>query len=210
MRTQFFHLWSVLGLLTGLVGCDTTGSAPVVEKPLAVSSKAPVSSVVMPHAPPIYAAGMTWQQGRKAQKIGVPLAVVQEQLVGEGDDPIWNYSDMFDNPHMANAIDLALLSKNNSKVMELGGERALEFVERLEALNASFSDLPATAGISESPVRYVVSGNDFRYQIALKERGIGAALSAYPEISRAYVKWLFKVADIADQDKAGSSGKTAP
>ena len=209
MRARFLGPCVALWLLVGFAGCDTTGPAPVVEKPLAVSSKAPVSSAMVPHAPPIYAGGMTWQQGRQAQKIGVPIAVVQQQLVGEGDDPIWNYSALFDNPQMANAIDLALLSKNNSKVMELGGQRALEFVERVEALNASFSDLPATAGISESPVRYVVSDYDFRYQIALKERGIGASLTAYPEISRAYVKWLFKVADIADPNKAGSSGKTA-
>lgn len=209
MGARFLGPCVALALLAGLAGCDTSSPSPIAEN-RAVSSKAPAASVALPHAPHIYAAGMTWQQGRQAQKIGVPLAVVEEQLAGEGDDPIWNYSNLFDNPQMANAIDLALLSKDNSEVMELGGQRALEFVERLEALNASFSDLPATAGISESPVRYVVSGYDFRYQIALKERGIGASLTAYPEISRAYVEWLYKVADIADPSKAGSRGKAAP
>ena len=78
---------------------------------------------------------------------------------------------------------------------ERGGQSALDFVERLEILNDSLSDLRVTAGISVPPILYVVNGDDFRYQIALKERTIGAALRESPGISRAYVGWLFKVAD---------------
>jgi len=111
---------------------------------------------------------------------------------------------------MANAIDHALLSKNNANVMQLGGQRAVGFVKRLEALNAFFSSLPAAAGIPKSPIRYVTSGREFRYQIALEERRIAASLHAYPEISRAYVKWLFKVADIADPDKAATRSTDSP
>jgi len=78
-----------LALLVALGGCDTGGpKTPTAEKPLAESSKAPAASVAVPPAPPIYARGMTLQQGREAQKIGVPLAIVEGQLVGDGDDPL--------------------------------------------------------------------------------------------------------------------------
>jgi hypothetical protein len=210
IRARFLGPWVALVLLAALAGCDTSGPTPTAEKPLAESNKAPAASVAVPPAPPIYATGMTLQQGREAQKIGVQLAMIEGQLVGDGDeDPLWNYSDLFDDPQMANAIDLALLSKNNAKVMQLGGQRAVGFVERLEALNAFFSDLPA-AGIPKSPIRYVSSGQEFRYQIALEERRIGWFLRAYPEISRAYIKWLFKVADIADPNKAANGAQAAP
>jgi hypothetical protein len=187
MRARFLGPRVALVLLVALAGCDTSGPTPTAEKPLAELSKAPAALVAVPPAPPMYATGMTLQQGRKAQKVGVPLAMVEGQLVGEGDDPLWNYSDLFDNPHLANAIGAAVRSDENAEITRIGGEKALVFVERLELLNASLSDL-TNAGIIAPPIRSVYSGHEFRSQIRSRERGICAALTAYPEISRAYVK----------------------
>jgi hypothetical protein len=144
---------------------------------------------------------MTLQQGRHAERIAVSIAVFEGLLTGDGNEPIWNDSDVFDNPEIAEAINLALSSGDNSKVMELGGERALTFTERLQRLNESLSDIPPNAGIPAFPIRIVISGRDFRNQLALKQRGIAEALETYPEISKAYVRWQFRIADVADPNK---------
>jgi hypothetical protein len=191
-------------LLVVLAGCHTAGTTLTDKIPLTESSRTPVASVSVPAAPRIRDPKLPAMRGADEQRIAriaIPLSMVEQQLSGEGEDPLWNYSDLFDDSQMANAIDLALQSKNNAKVMQLGGQRALGFVERLEALNASLSDLSDVAGTSKNPIQYVISREDFRYQIALKERGIAAALSETPGISKAYVEWVFKVADIADPNK---------
>lgn len=143
------------------------------------------------------------QQGREALRFGVPLSVLNSQLIGERDTsdpaeaPLWDYADLFDDKRTAETIDLALLSNDNSKVQKWNNSCVQLFVERLEAWNESLSDLQAATGIPASPVRYMISGDDFRYQIELKERGIAAALTAIPEISHAYVNWMSEVAAAA-------------
>ena len=170
-------------------------------------------SVTVPPAPAIRdpkLAAMSGLDERGITRIGAPVVVLERELVGEGNDPLWNYSGLFDNREMADAIDLALVSNSNSKVTELGGQVALSFVERLEALNASLSDLPADAGIPASPIRNVISGYDFRYQIAMQERGIAAGLEESPGISKAYIDWLFKVADMVKKPNHAEDGKGVP
>jgi hypothetical protein len=76
----------------------------------------------------------------------------------------------------------------------------MRFVDRLGRLNESLSNIPSDAGIPRSPIQIVIDGSDFRTQIAIKQRGIAAALQAYPQFSRAYVRWQFLIADAADPE----------
>lgn len=210
MRARSLGLCAVALLLAEFVGCGTSSLLSSSQNRTEMPNKTTGVSTTVPPAPAIYAKGVMLQQGRDVERIAGSVAILEQQIVGEGNDPLRNYSDYFDNREMANAIGLALFSKNNSKVEELGGPRADMFVIRLEALNASLTDLPTSAGIPASPIRYVISGHDFRYQIALKERTIAAALVAYPAISRSYVNWLYNLADIAGPNKVNDERGTAP
>ena len=151
-----------------------------------------------PSAPPIYAKGLTLQQGHHVERIAASITVFEENLTGGGNDPVWNESDVLDSPKIVETINLAISSGNNSQVMETGGERALRFVQRVQRLNDSLADIPSNAGIPNSPISTVISGRDFRIQIALKQREIAVALQTYPEFSRAFVRWQFLIADTAD------------
>lgn len=198
---------TTLMLVVAFMGCNTTNLSPLAEEPPARSSEASSSSVVVPPAPPIYATGMTWQQGHHAQKIGVPLALVEGQLVG--DDPLWNFSDLFDGPKAATAINLALRSNEDTEVSKVGSERALLFLQRLRLLNSALSDL-TKAGVLAPPIHNVYSGREFRSKIGTRLRGICAGVSGYPEISRGHVKWLYQLANIADPNKAADIKNTTP
>ena len=178
------------------------------------------------------------------------IASLQNDVVGAGNDPLWNYADLFDNPKTRQAINLALTSsmnptptseanaglgssigtitgltnwaqrvqsnniaKTRNQVRDLGGDRALELVDRLAELKGAIPTLRTITGASaaqasiapllqESPVLNSSSSYDFRKRISLMERSMASALRADPSISPAYVSWLDKMADEADPMKA--------
>jgi hypothetical protein len=141
---------------------------------------------------------MTWQQDRQARKIGVPLGIVERQIVGgNGEPPLWDYSDLFDDRQASVTIDTALRMNESPNFIQSGDARVRLFLMRLELLNAALSDL-TKAGILAPQIPLVTSGHEFRSKIRYRERDISAGLEAYPEISRAYMKWIYKVGDIAD------------
>jgi hypothetical protein len=177
------------------------------------------------------------------------IASLQNNVVGMGNDPLWNYADLFDNPQTRRAINLALTATMNptptsvaiagikealgtkfgitnwaqgtqsnnvtetrDQVQKIGGDRALELVDRLAELKGAIPTLRTITGASaaqasiapllqESPVINSSNSFDFRKRIALMERSMASALRADPTINQNYVNWLFKMADEADPMK---------
>lgn len=46
-------------------------------------------------------------------KVADSISSLQQQIVGSGNDPLWDYADLFDNPKARQAINLALTSSMN-------------------------------------------------------------------------------------------------
>ena len=177
------------------------------------------------------------------------MASLQQQFVGDGNDPLWGYADLMDNPQLRKAINLALTTNMNptpqtegqaglgsalatvtgltnwaqkinnqnavnarNQVEKLGGQRALDFVDRLAELKGSIPSLRSITGasaaqgsiaplIQESPVLNSSGSYDFRKRTAFTLRTLGSALRANPAINPGYSQWLFKQADFADPTK---------
>jgi hypothetical protein len=186
-------------------------------------------------------------------KVADSMASLQQQFVGDGNDPLWGYADLMDNPQLRQAINLALTTSMNptpqtedksglgsslatitglsnwaqkinnqnavdarNRVEQLGGQRALDFVDRLAELKGNIPTLRAITGasaaqgsiaplIQESPVLNTSGSRDFRKRTAFTLRTLGSALRANPAINPAYSQWLFKQADEADPSKQGGA-----
>ena len=191
-------------------------------------------------------------------KVADSMASLQQQFVGDGNDPLWGYADLMDNPPLRQAINLALTANMNptpqtenqagigsalatvtgltnwaqkinnqnavnarNKVQQLGGQRAVDFVDRLAELKGSIPALRTITGasaaqgsitplIQESPVLNTSNSYDFRKRTAYTMRTLGSALRANPAINPAYSQWLFKQADEAEGRKSRSDQGSAP
>lgn len=195
MRLEFFTCCAAFSLVLGIASCRHSEPEPITAKPTAALAKSHSKQVFLPPPPPIRNPSLPPLYGRDEQRIAAiaaPVSALEHSLMR---DPLWNYADLFDNPQIANAIDNALDSRNNSKVFELGGPRALKFSEELQSFNASLSSFSAAAGVKVSPIEFVISGDDFRYQIASRERTIADFLSESPGINKKHVDWLYEAAD---------------
>jgi hypothetical protein len=147
----------------------------------------------------MYAKGLTLQQGRYAEKIGVAVALFEAQVVGD-DDPLWDYADILDDSRLAEALNRDIYSDyaSESELIGLGGYRASVLLHRLRGLSASISAV-SKAGIPLAPLSFPMDGHDLCDQIALKEMSVGAVLSATPGISRDYVAWVREIEQIASK-----------
>ena len=183
------------------------------------------------------------------------IAALQQQFLGEGNDPLWKYAYMMDNKPLAAAINDALtasmqviptgsadpglgqsisratglfgfvqnkvsenIRSSREKVQKLGGDEALQLVDRLAELKGSipamrtYSKASAAQGsiaplIQESAVLNTSSARDFTLRIAYTMRTLAAAMANDPSINPAYSRWFYAQAAAAEQ--AGKTQKTA-
>jgi hypothetical protein len=165
---------AALALVVGATGCHTSNPTSAVVRTPGTSIKAAIEPVALTAAPPIYAKGLTWKQGSNAIKIGSALSEVESEIVGRnGEPPLWSYSDILDDPKIAEATGIALSSNDNTQIRELGGERADMFLMRLRLLNAALSDL-ADAGVITAQIHPPWNSDEFHFQIWRKEDDICA------------------------------------
>ena len=105
--------------------------------------------------------------------------------------------------------DNAAITQARNEVQRLGGQRAIDFVDRLAELKGSIPTFRKITGasasqgsiaplIQESPVLNSSNSYDFRKRTAYSLRTMASALRSDPSINPAYAQWLFKMADSAE------------